>query len=227
MGGQAPALADAPHVRVHDHPRLSEGTAQDDVGGLAANTVELQQLLHRAWHRAGKPLHDGAGHPDDRPRLLPVEPGRTDVPLELARVGAGEVLGGTVPRKERGRHPVHLGVCALRREDGGDQELQRRPVTERQPGDRIAPAQRARDRQRPGARPGWRLARGKPGCGTRHGPRGFRRAAAGLLPGGAQQRRVALGLTGTAAARCELVHHPSASRRGACIRTVLPASAPA
>jgi hypothetical protein len=143
--GQTPPLADAPHVGVHDHPRPAEGAAQDDVGGLAADAVELKQLLHRARHRAAEPFDDRAGHPDDRPGLLPVEPRRADVSFELAQVGPGELLGGAVPREERGGHPVDLGVGALRREDGRDQELQRRPVAERQSGHRVALAQGARD----------------------------------------------------------------------------------
>jgi hypothetical protein len=151
--GQTPPLADAPHVGVYDHPRPAEGAAQDDVSGLAADAVELEQLLHGARHRAAEPFDEGAGHADDRPGLLPVEPRRADVSLELAQVGAGELLGGAVPREERGGHPVDLGVRALRREDGGDQQLQRCPVAQRQPGDRVALAQGARDLQRPGPRP--------------------------------------------------------------------------
>jgi hypothetical protein len=118
---QPPPAADTPDVRVHNHAGLPERTADDDVGGLPADAVELQQFLHGLRHDTAEFLNERARHAYDRACLLPVESRGADVALEFGRAGRREVGGGPVLRKERRRHPVDLRVGALGRQNGRNQ----------------------------------------------------------------------------------------------------------
>jgi hypothetical protein len=147
---------------VHDHPWLPERPTQDDVGGLAADAVQLEQLFHRLWDDPAETLVELARHHLDGARLLMIEPGRLDAGLELGGVCRREVGGRLISREQRRRHLVHLRVGALGRENRGHQQLKRVVVSQRQASDRVAPGQDGRDLCRTRAGAALRLACGQP-----------------------------------------------------------------
>src|SRR5262249_26388730 len=67
----------------------------------------------------------------DVARLGTEETGRLDVPLQLTQAGRGEVMYRREALEEGRRDEVDTLVGTLRRQDGGDQELQRRLVLQR------------------------------------------------------------------------------------------------
>src|SRR5690348_18311239 len=86
---------------------------------------QRDQLRRRLRHLAAEALQDRGAAAADGGRLLVEEPGRADQLLQL-RAGQPEVLlRPPAAGEERRRHLVHPLVRALRREDRGDQQLER------------------------------------------------------------------------------------------------------
>src|SRR2546430_16757033 len=70
-------------------------------------------------------------HAEDRLCLVAAEPGAVDLLLEHPWVGSGVILRRPVLREQGGGHHVHTGVGGLRRQNRGDQQLERIAVLER------------------------------------------------------------------------------------------------
>jgi hypothetical protein len=180
---QAPSLADTPDMGVHDHARVPEDPTQDDIGGLAADAVELEQFLHGPRHDSAKLLFKLTRHHLDGPCLLMVEPGGLDVALQFHQIRRHEVGGGPVPREQRRCHLVHLRVGALGREDRRHQQLQGVAVAQRQTRDRVALGQHVRDLSGTRAATAECLTGRQPVLVGGHGPRRFRRHPRSILLG--------------------------------------------
>src|SRR5947208_1733583 len=110
---------------------LAEPGAEHDVRGLAAHTGELNQLLHGVGYRTSMALDQRLRHPDDGFGLVAEEPRAVDLLLQDLRVGAGVVLRRAILREQRRGDQVDPRVGGLRRQDGGDQQLERALVVQR------------------------------------------------------------------------------------------------
>src|SRR5690606_27579268 len=150
LAREAEAPGEALDVRVDDDAfRLAERVAQDDVRGLAADAREADQRVHLRRDLAPVLVDQRVRHRDQVPRLAPEEAGRVDELFDLLLLRAGQVLWCRVPREEGGRDLVDPLVGALRREDRGDEELERVLVVERALGVRILRREAVQDPGRP------------------------------------------------------------------------------
>src|SRR3989442_2344603 len=97
---QSHPLAHAPHVSVDDNaqpigailaaaPWLQPCCGWGEVGGLASDALQREQLLHGQRHTPGESLDQRTTHIDDRPRLLPEEPGGFDDLFHIPRARGG------------------------------------------------------------------------------------------------------------------------------------------
>lgn len=101
-----------------------EGIAEDDIGGLAAHAIELDQRIHGVGNLALMSFDQGAATALDAPRLIPEEPELMDRVLEVGN-RCGSVIGcGWMLLKQRGSDPIHQFVRALGGEDGGNEEFE-------------------------------------------------------------------------------------------------------
>ena len=120
-------------VRVDDDPLRAAELRRHDVRRLARDARQANELVEPARDLAVELLEQHPHRPAEGLRLLPVEAGREDVPLELL-LGDGEVvLGPPVFLEELRGHTVHVHVGRLRRQHHRHQQLER--VGERE-GDR-------------------------------------------------------------------------------------------
>ena len=173
LGREAQAPREAADVRV-DRDALAppERVAADDGGGLAAHARQAHQLLRAARHLAAVALEHGQrGRAAQGARLLVVEAGLEDRLGDLALVGVGERLRVGIALEQPGGDHVDALVGALRREDGGHEQLPWRPEVERAARLRILGAQAAQDRPHAalgrgrGAQAGHAAPRCQPGAG--------------------------------------------------------------
>lgn len=125
-GGECEAFAEAGDVGVDDEADVDAvAVSEDDVGGLAADAVEGGEFIHGPGYVAAVLGDEGAAAGLDVLRLVPIEADAPDVGFELFEGRVGVVGGGAVLLKEVGGDDVDLTVCALRREDRGDEEFER------------------------------------------------------------------------------------------------------
>ena len=114
------------HVRINNHSRRnSESSSQHDVPSLSRDARKREDLLHRAWHFAAKLLDDLFASAQDRFRLVAVKAGRADFLLDVTRVRIRERGRSWILLEEPRRNHVHALVSTLRRQNGGDQKLER------------------------------------------------------------------------------------------------------
>ena len=123
--GPAQPAGDAPEVGVDRDPRDTEGVAEDDVGGLATDARQLDEVLEAARDLSPVVRDEGLPETDDGARLGAVEAGRSQDLLHLLRHGGGEVGGRRVAREEGRGHLVDPDIGRLSREDRRDEQLQR------------------------------------------------------------------------------------------------------
>ncbi len=125
----------APDVGVDDDAaRGIERRAENDVRGLAADTREGEERVHRPRNRTAVLLGDGPGGASDRLRLGVEEPGRPDDFLERAARRPRERRGVREAPEDFGRDEVDAGIGALGRENRRNEELEGRGVAQRAAG---------------------------------------------------------------------------------------------
>jgi len=112
-----------PHVRVDNHSWNRKGIAEDDIGGLASDPGEGDQLGHRLRHLPVMALDHGPGATDQAGGLAAKKPGGADQCLDLLGRSRGQAGGVGKPGEQRRGHQVDARVRTLRRKDGGDQQL--------------------------------------------------------------------------------------------------------
>ena len=114
------------HVRINNHSRRnSESSSQHDVPSLSGDARKREDLLHRTRHFAAKFLDDLFAGAQDRFRLVAVETSRADFLFDVTRVRIRKRGGSWILFEEPRRNHVHALVSALRRQNGGDQKLER------------------------------------------------------------------------------------------------------
>ncbi len=130
--GEPEALRDALDVGIDDHSGGdSEGRAENHVGRFAGGARDGEERVDVARDLAAEIGENFAGGADHRFGFVVEEAGGADVPGELGLVRRGEIADGGVFAEQRRRHHVDALVGALRRENGGDQQLPRAVVVER------------------------------------------------------------------------------------------------
>src|ERR1700687_3267218 len=79
---QAPSIGNAMHVSIDADSRLRESLGHDQVGGLAAYTLEGQQQVVLIGHQSVKLVDQVAADSTNHPRLGAIESDRIDKALE-------------------------------------------------------------------------------------------------------------------------------------------------
>jgi len=105
--------------------------AEDDGRRLAADSPQREHLFHRTRHLATIRSDDGPAGLPDRFCLHAVGSAGMDVLLEFSLRNGQIVSGFSVLPEEIFRYNIHPLIRALRSEDGGNEEPQRRPPMER------------------------------------------------------------------------------------------------
>src|SRR5215470_1329872 len=135
--GEPEPLAHACHVRVHGDGGDAEGVAEHDVGRLAPHAGKRDELLEGAGHSAAVALHQRLTHAHEGSGLGLEEAGGVDLLLEDRGTSPRVVFRSSVSREERPGDRVDALVRALRRQDGGGEELEGRGELELDPRFRI------------------------------------------------------------------------------------------
>src|SRR5690348_11769932 len=156
--GQPQALGDTEDVGVHGERVDAEGVAEHHVGGLEPHAGQLDEGRALARHLAAVTLDERLGHAEQRAGLGAEEARRADLALELLRPGLRQRVGSWIRLEQTGRDHVDALVGALRRENGGDQQLERRVEVERDLGVGISALEGVEDLARAGLLRRQRLA---------------------------------------------------------------------
>src|SRR6266508_1203463 len=120
----APAVRDPVDVDVHADAGLVIGLGHDQIGGLAPDALERQQVVDRVGHPAAEALEEIAGDLPDDTRLGAVETNGEDGALDLARREAQDAGRGVREREEpRGRGSRGF-VLGAEREEAGDEDVE-------------------------------------------------------------------------------------------------------
>src|SRR5213078_333920 len=108
---QAEATRQAHDVRVH-HEALgfAVSDAEDDISGLAADTVELDEFIERVGYFAAMFLCDAPATVADGARLIAEEAGAANHEFKLHRRCHGEVGGSAIALEKRGGDEVYARV---------------------------------------------------------------------------------------------------------------------
>lgn len=136
-GRPAEALRQAADVGIDDHRRNLEGGAEDDVGGLASDAGEGDQLAKGGWDLAVVVLHQPLRTADEVAGLGMVKAGGTDQFFDLAELRLTEVGGIGVAGKEAGGDEIDAPIGTLGGKDGGNEELKGGAMRQRTLGGRI------------------------------------------------------------------------------------------
>ena len=88
LSGEPQALGDPAHVGVHYEARDAEGVAQDDVGRLAADPRQFDQVIQGGRHLAAELRHQDLAEGLEALGLLAVEAGGVDGLLQFRQVGS-------------------------------------------------------------------------------------------------------------------------------------------
>jgi hypothetical protein len=101
----------------------AEGVAQDDVGSLAPDARQPDEVVHGARDLAAVVRNDRRRHADQRPRLGPEESGGLNLRLEFVGRRPRQRARIGVASKESWRDLVDAFVGALRRQNRRDQQF--------------------------------------------------------------------------------------------------------
>ena len=110
---------------VDRQPGTVHGHAAHDVGRLAPDPRQGDQILDGGRHLAGEALDQRLGHPQQAAGLGPEEPAGVDQLLDGSRLGTGQRHRGRIGGEHRRGDLVDGLVRALGGQDGGDQQLER------------------------------------------------------------------------------------------------------
>ena len=143
---QAQPLRQPRDVGVHDDADIdSEGIAQNNVGRLAPDAIQLRQLLHRAWHFTAVTDDEFVTTSPDVLRLVAEKAGGFDGLLQPGKRRIRVIRRRTVFFEQLLRDNVDTFVGALRGKDGGDEQFERVGVIQLAMRFGIGPVQRGDD----------------------------------------------------------------------------------
>ena len=133
-------------------PGTSKALPRMTLAVLRPMPGQLDQLVEGVRQHAVVLLDDGRAQPDQRGGLVPEEPGGPDHLLELGAVGLGVVGRGGIAGEQRRGDLVDPLVGALRGQDRGHGEFQRRGEVQLAVRVGIGGGERRAASARPGAR---------------------------------------------------------------------------
>jgi len=113
-------------VRVHDDADVDvERIAQNDVGGLAPDAIQLRQFLHRARHVAAVTDDEFAAARPDVLRLVPKKTRRLDSLFQFGKRRIRIIRRRTVFFEQLSGDNIDAFVGALRGKNRGDEQFER------------------------------------------------------------------------------------------------------
>jgi len=128
--GEAKPAGEAADVCIHRKGCVPSQVNGDDAGSLSTDSGQRLELCTRHGHKPSVILNQGLRRRDDVLCLASVKSARLDHRLELVGRSFGVGLSSGVSSEQRGCDHVDALVGTLRRENDGDQKLERGPVTE-------------------------------------------------------------------------------------------------
>ena len=135
--GKSQTPAQTADMRIDRNPWNAETISENDVGRLTSDAWKRHEIVQIAGHLSAELFDDDVAALFDVFRLVAKESRRLNEFLEFVQIRAGEIFGRGVAGKQRRSHHVDAFVGALRRQDGGDQQLQGPIVMQRAMGIRI------------------------------------------------------------------------------------------
>ncbi len=123
--GDANPVRHSQHMTIDWQPWYPERVAEDDVGGLATDAGQRRERVHVRRNISPVLLDEDARGADDGFRFRAKKTRRANLGFEIFRCGFRERGGIRVAREEPRRHQVHARVGGLRRQDRGDEQLER------------------------------------------------------------------------------------------------------
>ena len=115
-GRQPEPVADAENVRVDRHRVLAEGHVEHDIGGLAPDPRQFDQLVAVVRHLAAMVADQRLRQRDDVLRLVAPEPDGSDVVADLGFAQRQHLLRRIGDLEQRPRRLVDAGIGRLRRQ---------------------------------------------------------------------------------------------------------------
>ncbi len=122
--GQTQSPRETSDVSVHGKTRKIEHHAAHHVARLAPDSGKCHEIIEITRHLSIEAFDQSIRHADEVLRLAAVETGRTNDAFQLADIGGRQRPWIGITREQSGGHHVHAGVGALRRQDGGRQQLE-------------------------------------------------------------------------------------------------------
>jgi len=133
-------------VRIDDNSgRQAKSRAKHHVCRLSSDTRQGDHLVERPRQLPTKLIDQRLSHAAQVCRLRSKKPGRLDDLLDIRLLRSGQSGGSRILREQRRRDHVDPLVRALRREDGGCQQLKRGVVLQRALGSDVGDRQLPRD----------------------------------------------------------------------------------
>ncbi len=108
--GDADAIRDAEDMPIHRQSRNAERVPEHHVRGLAPDTRQRDQRLHRRRHLAVVRFDERLRHADDRSSLRAKEAGRVNQRLDVRMLRVRQRAGVGIACEERRRRQIHAGV---------------------------------------------------------------------------------------------------------------------
>jgi len=125
LPGEAEPVAEPGDMGVYDNALgLPVGDTQHDVGGLAADAIELNQVGEPVGNATGVLFGDDPAGVADGAGFVAEETGGANELFEFGRGDNGEIGGGPVAGEQGGGDLVDADIGALGAEDGGDEKLE-------------------------------------------------------------------------------------------------------
>ena len=113
------------HMRVHADAGLVVAHGHDQVGGLAADAVQREQLVDRVGHPPAEALQQVAADPEDDGRLRAIEADGVDEARDARSRQLQHGLGRGRHREQPVGRRTGRRVLGAEREDAGDQDAKR------------------------------------------------------------------------------------------------------
>lgn len=133
-------------MRVHNDANIdAECIAQNDVGGLASDAIQLRQFLHRLRNLPAMVFDEFAAARPDVLRLVPKKSRRPDGLLKFRERRIRIIRRRAIFFEQLFCDNVDAFVGALRRKDGGHEQFERFRVTQPTLCPGISPVQRSND----------------------------------------------------------------------------------
>jgi len=146
---QAKEVRDAGDMGVDGYSRDVVTVTQDTVGCLASHTRQRDEVVKCCRYFTTEPVDEFATARLNVLGLVAKETSGTNVLLQFLLRHSDKVLRRSILLEQGNGDDVHAFIRALRRQNGGDQQLERRGPVQADTGVRISFAKSINDRCRP------------------------------------------------------------------------------